>query len=104
MEGSKDLLMARIQPLDQVDFGGVDSRSNPINMPTNRLLRCLNWVPKQAGLMELRWGYTTVSMSPATPNPFSGLIPFRLWKEITQGNGTKFVLMFQGTTWSMFNL
>src|SRR5215472_5071982 len=90
--------MARIQPLEQVDFGGVDSRSNPINMPTNRLLRCLNWVPKQAGLMELRWGYTAVSMSAVTAVPISGLISFRQW------NGAKFVLMFQGTTWNLFNV
>jgi hypothetical protein len=92
--------MARIQPLEQVDFGGVDSRSNPINMPTNRLLRCLNWVPKQAGLMELRWGYTTVSMNTVITSPISGLIPFRQWGP----NGSKFVLLFQGTTWSFFNV
>jgi hypothetical protein len=90
--------MARIQPLEQVDFGGVDSRSNPINMPTNRLLRCLNWVPKQAGLMELRWGYSAVSMPTPTVAPVSGLIPFRQW------NGNKNVLVFQGLTWSVFGL
>jgi hypothetical protein len=65
-------------------------------MPTNRLLRCLNWVPKQAGLMELRWGYSTVSMTAVTAVPFSGLISFRRW------DATKFVLMFQGTTWNLF--
>src|SRR5215472_17452588 len=90
--------MARIQPLEQVDFGGVDSRSNPINMPTNRLLRCLNWVPKQAGLMELRWGYSTVSMPTLTTAPISGLIPFRQW------DGNKNLLVLQGLTWSVFGL
>src|SRR5262252_7629004 len=88
--------MARIQPLERVDFGGVDSRSNPINMPTNRLLRCLNWVPKQAGYLELRWGYSTVSMSTVTATAITGLVGFRLW------NATKYVLIFQGTTWNLF--
>src|SRR5215472_6803981 len=90
--------MARIQPLEQVDFGGVDSRSNPINMPTNRLLRCLNWVPKQAGLMELRWGYQAASTTAFNAGQYSGLIPFRQW------TGSKFVLTFQGTTWSVYNV
>lgn len=85
-----------VEPLEQVEFGGVDSRSNPINMPTNRLLRCLNWVPKQAGFLELRWGYSTVTMSAVTATAASGLFPFRLW------NGTKYVLIFQGTTWNLF--
>lgn len=84
------------QPLEQVEFGGVDSRSNPINMPLNRLLRCLNWVPKQAGFLELRYGYSTVTMNTVTAVAGSGLLPFRLW------NGTKYVLLFQGTTWNLF--
>jgi hypothetical protein len=67
-------------------------------MPTNRLLRCLNWVPKQAGLMELRWGYQAVSTATFSAGQYSGLIPFRQW------NGSKFVLTFQGTTWSVYNL
>lgn len=84
------------QPLEQVSFGGVDSRSNPLNMPTDRWLRCLNWVPKQAGFLELRWGYSTVSMNTLTASAGSGLLPFRLW------NGTKYVLLFQGTIWNLF--
>lgn len=85
-----------LSPIEQVEFGGVDSRSNPINMPPNRLLRCLNWVPKQAGYMELRWGYSTVSMSTVTATAITGLFPFRLW------DGTKYVLIFQGATWKTF--
>lgn len=85
-----------LQPIEEVSFGGVDARSNPINMPQNRLLRCLNWVPKQAGFLEQRWGYSTVSMSAVTVTAISGLIPYRQW------NGTKYVLIFQGTTWSLF--
>lgn len=87
-----------VQPLEQVEFGGVDSRSNPLNMPQNRLLRCLNWVPKQAGYLEMRWGYSTVSMSTVSSTSISGMFPFRLW------NGTKYAVIIQGTTWNLFNI
>src|SRR5712664_341365 len=85
-----------LQPIEEVQFGGVDSRSNPINLPPTRLLRCLNWVPKQAGYLEQRWGYSTVSMSALTATAITGLIPFRKW------DATKYVLMFQGLTWNQF--
>src|SRR5437868_3458352 len=85
-----------LQPIEQIEFGGVDSRSNPINLPPDRLLRCLNWVPKQAGFLELRWGYSSVTMSQFTAAAISGLIPYRQW------DGTKYVLLFQGTTWNTF--
>lgn len=88
--------MAALSPIEQVQFGGVDSRSNPINLPKNRLLRCLNWCPRQAGFLELRWGYSTVSMTTVTATAISGLIPYRQW------DGTKYVLIFQGTTWTTF--
>lgn len=84
-----------LQPIEEVEFGGVDSRSNPLNLPPNRLLRCLNWVPKQAGYIEQRWGYSTVTMTQVTATPVTGLIPFRQW------TGTKYVLIFQGTTWNL---
>lgn len=88
------LLSMPLQPIEQVEFGGVDSRSNPINMPENRLLRCLNWVPKEAGQLEQRWGYSTVTMSAVTSTAISGLIPYRTW------TGQNYVLIFQGTTWN----
>lgn len=78
--------MAVLRPFEQIDAGGVDSRSNPINMPRNRALRCLNWVPKQAGFWELRWGYSTVTMSTVTASAIHSMFPYRTW------NGTKYVL------------
>lgn len=50
-------------------FGGVDSRSNPLAYPPNRSLRLRNWVPQRAGHLELRWGYSTITMSAVTPTP-----------------------------------
>lgn len=84
--------MADLRPFEQIDAGGVDSRSNPLNLPRNRALRCLNWVPKQAGFWELRWGYSTVTMSTVTASAIHGIFPYRTW------NGGKFVLFMQGTT------
>lgn len=84
--------MAELQPFEQIDAGGVDSRSNPINLPRNRALRCLNWVPKQAGYWEQRWGYTTVSMSTVSVSAIHSIFPYRTW------SGGKFVLFMQGTT------
>ncbi|HEU5400021.1 MAG TPA: hypothetical protein VFU86_01615, partial [Terriglobales bacterium] len=89
--------MTQIRAFEDLDAGGVDSRSNPLNMPRNRALRCTNWVPKQAGFWELRWGYSTVTMSTVTASSISGLFPYRTW------NGNKYVLFVQGTTLKTLN-
>src|SRR5216684_3174059 len=78
--------MAELKAFEQIDAGGVDSRSNPINMPRNRALRCLNWVPKQAGFWEQRWGYSTVSMSTVSASAIHSIFPYRT------NAGGKFVL------------
>lgn len=84
--------MAELRPFEEIDAGGVDSRSNPLNLPRNRALRCLNWVPKQAGFWELRWGYSTVSMSTVSASAIHSIFPYRTW------DGHKYVLYMQGTT------
>lgn len=84
--------MAELRPFENIDSGGVDSRSNPINMPRNRALRCLNWVPKQAGFWEIRWGYSTVTMSTVSASAIHSIFPYRTW------GGNKFVIFMQGTT------
>ena len=89
--------MAQLRPFEQIDAGGVDSRSNPVNMPRNRALRCLNWAPKQAGYWELRWGYSTVSMSTVSVSAIHSIFPYRTW------DGTKYVLFMQGTTLKVLN-
>lgn len=83
--------MAPLRPFEQIDAGGVDSRSNPINLPRNRALRCLNWVPKEAGFWELRWGYSSVTVSTASVSAISGIFPYRTL------DGHKYVLFMQGT-------
>lgn len=84
--------MSELRPFEEIDSGGVDSRSNPINLPRNRALRCLNWVPKQAGFWELRWGYSTVTMSTVSASAIHSIFPYRT------NSGGKFVLFMQGTT------
>lgn len=77
---------------EDFDLGGVDSRSNPLNLPPNRFLRCLNWVPKEAGYYEQRWGYSTISVSTISATQIHTLIPYTLY------DGTKYLIRFQGTT------
>lgn len=84
--------MPALRPFEQLDAGGVDSRSNPLNMPRNRALRCLNWAPKQAGFWELRWGYTSATMSTVSVSAIHSMFPYRTW------DGHKYVLFMQGTT------
>lgn len=49
--------MPSVKAIEQAEFGGVDSRSNPINMPQKRWLLCRNWIPRPDGHLELREGY-----------------------------------------------
>ena len=81
-----------LKPFEIVEFGGVDSRSNPVNMPRNRALRCLNWVPKQDGHLELRYGYSTESMSSVTVTAIHSMFPYQNW-DATK----KYILVGQGT-------
>ncbi len=47
------------QAIEKWTFGGVDSKSNPLQMPQDRALRCSNWTPNPGGWLELRRGYTS---------------------------------------------
>jgi hypothetical protein len=89
--------MPTLKAFEQIDSGGVDSRSNPINFPRNRALRCLNWCPRQGGWWELRYGYSTVTMSTVTASAISGMFPYRQW------GGNRYTIFMQGTTWKVLN-
>jgi hypothetical protein len=78
--------MPKVNPFEQIDAGGVDSRSNPLGLPKNRALRCLNWVPRNAGFWEQRWGYSTVTMNVVSNSPIHSIFPYRTW------DGHKYVL------------
>src|SRR5690348_20138 len=92
--------MPELRALEQIDAGGVDSRSNPLNFPRNRALRCLNWVPKQAGFWELRWGYSSVTMSTVSASAITGIFPYRI---PVGGVTKKYVLFVQGTTFKVLD-
>lgn len=81
--------MSQALKTDQhIEFGGVDSRSNPLALPENRSLRCLNWVPRQGGQLEQRWGYDTTGTVSSTI-AFHSLEPFTLW------DGTSYLIAGQ---------
>jgi hypothetical protein len=78
-------------------FGGVDSRSNPTNHPTERSIVCTNWVPVQGGWLEVRKGYAPQTMSAVVATPIHSLIDFLY-------SGTRYILFAQGTALKTLNL
>jgi hypothetical protein len=92
-----------LQPLEIMQFGGVDSRSNPLSFPTNRTLRCRNFVPKDSGIMELRYGFTTVTMTGSTSTAsYHSVIPYTLYNNA--GVETPYLLLGQGTQLRVMNI
>lgn len=88
--------MARLDSTQLITFGGIDTKSSPLAEPITRWLRCNNWVPREAGNLELRWGYDTLSAS-STTTAFHSLIPFHLW------NGFSYILLGQGATLTFYD-
>lgn len=92
-----------LSPLELFTFGGVDSRSNVLNFPTGRSLRCRNWVPKEAGILELRYGFTQVSMTGSTSaSAYHSLLPYTLYNDA--GTETPYLLLGQGTQLRVLNI
>jgi hypothetical protein len=58
-----------------IDFGGVDSRSNPLSLPVGSFLRCRNFIPRTDHL-QLRYGYSTLAMSTTTAVAIHSMIGF----------------------------
>jgi hypothetical protein len=73
-------------------FGGVDSRSNPLNLPSDRCLRCLNWIITEAGNLQLRYGYAVTNQNAAAANR---IVNFANYKTL---DGTRRVVFFDGAT------
>lgn len=92
-----------LSPLELFTFGGVDSRSNPLNFPTGRTLRCRNWVPKDSGILELRYGFTTVTMSGSTSaSAYHSLIPYTQYTDA--GVETPYLILGQGSQLRVMNI
>jgi hypothetical protein len=83
-------------------FGGVDVRSNPVNMPQDRSLQCNNWVPNMGGWLELRRGYSMLpSTGTAIGTPIHSMVPYEMWTGlryllIGAGNGVYSLQLFTG--------
>jgi len=76
----------------QYSVGGVDSRSNPTNYPSDRLLRCKNFVPLQSGQLRLRYGYTAPTMGTVSAVAIHSAAYYELYA------GTKYVIYGQSTS------
>lgn len=84
--------------LEFYEFGGVDSRSNALNMPSNRSLRCKNFTPLRSGVLQLRWGYGLVPMDAVTATPIHSLVSLRLL------NDARYLVFGQGTNLKRLDL
>lgn len=82
--------------IDEFEFGGVDSRSNPTNFPPNRLLRCKNWTPLPSGQLRLRYGYTVPQTNAVAGAPIHSAAYYEKF------DGTQFILFGQGTSLKSF--
>jgi hypothetical protein len=92
-----------LTPLEIFQFAGVDSRSNPLNCVPGKSLRCRNFVPKESGMLELRYGFSTVSMSGSTSTAaYHSLLPYTLYDN--SGNETPYLLLGQGTQLRAMNI
>lgn len=92
-----------LSPLELFQFGGVDSRSNPLNYPPGRALRCRNWVPRDAGVLQLRYGFSTVSMTGSTSTAaIHTLLPYTLFDD--SGTETPYVIIGQGSSLRALNI
>jgi hypothetical protein len=76
---------------DNYVFGGVDARSNPLNIPVGRAIRCQNFTPRKNGILRLRYGYKALGMSAVTPTPIHSMVDYYKW------NDTQYLMYGQGT-------
>lgn len=76
----------------QYSLGGVDTRSNPVNRPSTRALRCRDFIPDEAGFLRLRYGYGAVTMSAVVASAIHSMWEYKLW------DGTRYLVFVQGTS------
>lgn len=88
-----------LKPIPVADFGGVDSRSNPLALPQNRALLCKNWVPMPDGHLQLRRSYAAVTQNTVVAGAVHSIQAFR-----DLSSGTRYVVFWQGTTPKLLNV
>lgn len=86
------------QKIENFSWGGVDSRSNPANYPTDRFMRCINLIPQLSGKLRLRNGFTQPNMSAVANLPIHSAAYYELF------NGTQFIIFGQGTALKQYAL
>lgn len=74
------------------ETGGIDSRSNPLNFPSVRALRCKNWTKDAAGYLKLRHGATKPAMTSVAASEIHSAFLFEKY------DNTRYVLFGQGTS------
>jgi hypothetical protein len=84
--------------IQQYEFGGVDSRSNPLNMPTKRMLRCKNLVPQRDGHLALRYGYEEFVQSVINATAIHSLVGYQKLE------GSRYMIFGQGTSLRVLDL
>lgn len=73
------------------EFRGVDSRSQVLNLPQGAALKCRNFRPLDNGTLQLRDGFTALTMSAVTATAIHSPFAF------TDSSGVDYILYFQGT-------
>lgn len=92
-----------LSPIEIFQWGGLDSRSNPLNLPPNRSLRCRNWVVRDSGILELRNGFSTVTVTgSSSAAAFHSIFPYTQYDN--SGNETPYALLGQGTQLRALNI
>jgi len=92
-----------LNPIEVFSWGGLDSRSNPLNFPPGRSLRCRNWVVRDSGILELRNGFSTVTVTgSSSAAAYHTIIPYTQFDN--SGNETSYALLGQGTQLRALNI
>lgn len=95
--------MPALLPIEVFSWGGLDSSSNPLNLPPNRSLRCRNWVVRDSGALELRNGFSTVTVTgSSSAAAYHSIFPYTQFDN--SGNETPYALLGQGTQLRSLNI
>jgi hypothetical protein len=83
-----------------IDFGAVDSRSNPLSLPVGSFLRCKNYIPRRDHL-QLRYGYSVAAMSTTTAGAIHSMVGYEF---LNAGVKERHIVFAQGTVLKRWKL